>query len=216
MEDKEYLYFGLKKAFKPFTYDIEEIDESSFLHGSYDYTVKAYYGSGKRMGYTFTPELEIYKDNIHLDKLEINGLSYSTRTSGDGHHQSCQEISWIQVDMEYFDEEENYCKYGLRRRYASSLQSAVDMYFHFVLYFSNFKDINCFEAYERLMETSFYSDFSLDKASNFLNDIKLLWQFIKIEKLDHSFSRLIKNEIESRFEDFKQAMNGKSLESMMG
>jgi len=34
--------------------------------------------------------------------------------------------------------------------------------------------------------------------------------------LDHSFSRLIKNEIESRFEDFKQAMNGKSLESMMG
>ena len=30
MEDKEFFYFGVKKAFKPFAYDIEEIDESSF------------------------------------------------------------------------------------------------------------------------------------------------------------------------------------------
>ena len=215
MEDKEFFYFGVKKAFKPFAYDIEEIDESSFAQGCYEYTVKSYYGRGKRAGNYFTPELEIYKNNSVLDKLEINGLSFSARTSGDWHDKSYKEVSWIQVDMEYFDEEDNYCKYEIEKEYDSSLRTAVELYFYFILYFSNFKNINCFEAYERLKETSFYSGFSTDKASSFLKDIKLLFQFTKKENIDPSFVRLIKNEIESRFEDFKQAMNGKSLESMM-
>ena len=103
----------------------------------------------------------------------------------------------------------------VEKEYDSSLRTAVELYFYFILYFSNFKNINCFEAYERLKETSFYSGFSTDKASSFLKDIKLLFQFTKKENIDPSFVRLIKNEIESRFEDFKQAMNGKSLESMM-
>ena len=75
----------------------------------------------------------------------------------------------------------------------------------------------CFAFSTRLLPRSSAQDKEAvsDKASSFLKDIKLLFQFTKKENIDPSFVRLIKNEIESRFEDFKQAMNGKSLESMM-